>query len=226
MWKKNMSSLDFAKIVEILGIEEKIPVYYTARENLNSENYVFFHIIGDAGNIIGEAEDGMKNIYSEDGRHDSEVGIYLPDVDVYEYSDMEEKRNPIVSTMVMDHIGELIGMMYLQEMPIVRAVYSVLHEVGHWVDFINSGKTPWEYAVKEREERKDLNQMAVCIKQLPDIDPRKYMLEKDYHKKYRELPSESAADQYADKHLVEALGKIRVACGYTEEDLQKMMFEE
>ena len=207
-------------LVEVLGIDA--PLYFTDRDKLNKENYFFFQPMGEEEiKAIRNGEHNPQYQYSPTG-----IGIHLPDITACEYLERENDRNPIAIEYIIGLIShEMI--VFLPEYSILLATFCVLHEYGHWVHFQNAGKSSYEYAQMEKNERKQYADKEYEIRTLDDWNPLKMILARDFHKNiYSQFTSEKFANEYAMKNFSDALGKVRAAMGYTEVDLLEMLIQE
>ncbi len=206
-------SIDFKKLIDILNIDA--PVHFTNRNELNKENYVLCKIMGveEKNALIKGTHDQKKKYNNED------LGLYFPDVDIEEYLQLERNRNPMAIESRMNEIS-YITRVYIKEYSLVLAIYSVLHEYGHWIYFKNSKKTSYEYCEMERKIRQPHKELLKKIYEMNDCDPMKRILGEKYNEEiYSKYPSEKFADEYAKEHILEALETVRNALKYNEKDL-------
>ena len=108
--------------------------------------------------------------------------------------------------------------MYIKEQHLWFALFCILHEVGHWRYFKNSGLSSLEYEKSEHEIRDKFEKIAVRLYKMPDYFPEKMTLAEQYHRDtHNQIPSEKAADEFAMQHFDEALMTVRESLGYDEE---------
>lgn len=194
--------LNFRGVVGVLEI--KAPIYYTPGEQLDKENYVYFRAFGDEEvRAIKNKTHDPSCIYDT-----TSAGLHLPDISVREYYEMELERNPFAINRIMKMIRSQMAIT-LDEIPMVIAVFAVLHELGHWEYFCESGMTPYEYQRKEAEERRPYEKARKYIYDMDDTSPLKLVLAAKYEDCYSQLPSEIAANQYAISHIVESVERVR-----------------
>lgn len=110
---------------------------------------------------------------------------------------------------------------YIEEYCLTWAVFCVLHEVGHWIDYKNSGKTAYEFSMIEKGYRQDLEKERRMIYQTPDNHPQKRMLMENFNQKYNNIPSEKNANEYAIANIEKSLEIIREKLGYTKDDVMQ-----
>lgn len=206
--------LMFSEIIEILHLDEIAPIHLQTKEELSKENYVFCRCIS-----YEEAEAMSNETYDASKEYDkSDMGVYLPDISVDEYYNLEMKRNPFNINSVMSEIAK-DKIVWIKEYSLLVGIYTVLHEVGHWIYFIGSNKTGPEFSMIEKEHRSKLCELREQIYSMNDYLPQKRVLAEEFNRRYRDIPSEKAADKYAFSNFWNALDAIRKALQYTEEDL-------
>lgn len=206
--------ITFKKLVGILELDKIAPIHFHCKDELNKENYVFFRYLGNEEKeaLISGTHDDTKE-YNE-----SDIGVHLPDLDIKEYYELEMNRNPFIINSVINKISYLTKV-WVNEYCLVWAIYCVLHEVGHWLDFINSGKTSYEFSIMEKSYREELDKEAKVIYQMDDYSLQKRLLMEKFNQKYKEIPSEKAADEYAFSTLISSLDRVREKLGYTTHNL-------
>lgn len=204
----------FKEIWEILKPDVSPPCHFHPLETLNKQNYVSCQFLG-----IAEFNALRNGSHSNTTEYDqSDVGVHFPDTDIATFLHLEQNRNPINIDQVMDDISNLF-LIYQVEYAVVFSIYCILHEIGHWKHFVDSGKQAYEYYLEDLNNRKDLLRIRQFIYDLPNDSPLKKVLSIDYNKQYRNIPSEYAADQFAFSHILPSIDKVRNALGYTEDDL-------
>ena len=193
--------MNFRDLVDLFSVDA--PVYFTPKEELNKQNYVFCKIMGDeetAAIIAGQ--------HNSDTNYDSgDIGLHFPDIGLEEYYELEKVRNPVG---ISNHICEISSQMSIniEDIPIAFAVHCVLHEYGHWLYFKETGLTPYDYCEQEKKERQPYENIARNIYKMPDWDPYKRYLAERYDREiYSKFSSELAANRYALDHIKEAVGK-------------------
>lgn len=208
--------IDFRKLIEILNIDA--PVHFTPRDKLNKKDYVMCKMMGEEE--VKAIVDGTHNPNKK--YNDEDLGLYFPDVDIDEYLQLENERNPMA---INSRIAELsfITRVYIKEYSLVIAIYTILHEYGHWKYFLESGKTSYEYCEMEKSIRQPTEKIWKQIYNMNDHDPMKCILGEKYNTEiYSQFPSEKYADDYAKEHFLESMGVVRTALGYDEDDLLNM----
>lgn len=217
-----MISVDICirQLVELMGIDS--PIYFTEKDKLNKENYFYFQPMGEAEvDAIRNRNHNPQYDYDPTGS-----GLHLPDITATEYLELENSRNPVAVESIINLISQHM-IAFIVEYPILLATFSVLHEYGHWVHYKNSGKSPYEYALMETNERRPHEKTARGINAMDDWDPYKIILGRRYHNEiYSQFTSEKFANEYAMEHFDDALEKVRSSIGYTEQNLLEMpMYE-
>lgn len=207
-------SITFRQLVEyIKDYIGDAPVHFTPIDKLDKTDYVSCRFMGN------EEADAIRH-----GKHNTEtqfdnrdVGIHLPDITIKQLFCLESQRNPAAQRVILaDLNAERI--LYNKERQLWFALFCILHEVGHWKYFIQSGLSAFDYEKSEHEIRDKFEKIAVRLYEMPDFLPEKMTLAEQYHKEsHAQIPSEKAADEYALKHFDNALTKVRKALGYDEE---------
>ncbi len=189
-------------LVTILHLDEKAPIHYQPPENLNRENYIFFRFMSQQEKTDIENKSWNKNTeYPKE-----ELGIYVPDVTIDEFIDLEKERN---------YVHEIINLVSytitvpMDEYNLVFAIFCLLHEVGHWIHFKKMGLTSYDYFQWDKRYRADLVCDGNKIYNMPDNSFEKHILVREYNERYRKIPSEMAADTYALEHINESINIVR-----------------
>lgn len=200
--------ITFKTIIDLLCINA--PILLTPKEKLDKSNYVSCKIMGDE-----ETKAILSGTHNKEVNYDaSDVGLHFPDIDVYEYYELEKARNPVGIIVCMEELSSQT-IIPVEEFPIVWAIYSVLHEYGHWLHFKNSRLTSYEYCEKESEERQPHEAVAKKLRDMPDWYPSKMALAKRYHLEiYLQFTSEKYADEYAKRNFLEAQKRVREYFGH------------
>lgn len=212
--------ISIRQLVELMDIDS--PIYFTEKDKLNRENYFYFQPMGEA-----EVEAIRNHNHNPQCDYDpAGSGLHLPDITATEYLELENSRNPVGIESIFNLISQQM-IAFIAEYPILLATFSVLHEYGHWIHFKNSGKTPYEYAQEEANERKLHEKTVRGIYLMDDWDPYKVIQARRYHNEiYSQYTSEKFANEYAMEHFADALEKVRSSMGYTEQNLLEMpMYE-
>lgn len=212
--------ISIRQLAEVLNIDS--PIYFIEKDKLNKENYCFFRPMGEAEvTAIRNRSHDPRCHYDPAGS-----GLYLPDITATEYFQLENNRNPIGVESIINQISQHM-MAFIVEYPILLATFSVLHEYGHWIHYKNSGKSSYEYARMETDERKPYEKTAREIYAMNDWDPFKTILVRRYHNEiYSQFTSEKFANEFAIGNFDDAIGKVRTTIGYTEQDLFGMSISE
>lgn len=202
--KMKRTEMTFRELVEILELDKLAPIHFHHPKELSKNNYVYFRYLGNE-----EKEALINGIHDKNKQYDnSDLGVYLPDLDIKQYYEIEMKRNPCSIRYVIETISYKIPVL-LEEKYLVWSVYCVLHEVGHWLDFLKSGKKSYEFSCIEKDYREELNKEADRIYRMNDYSHQKLLFVEEYNHKYREIPSEKAADNYAYSNFIIAFNKVR-----------------
>ncbi len=120
--------------------------------------------------------------------------ISIPEGEIKEIYKHDEKYNQDKLSYMMKIFPEDIIKQYGKELTYV--VFSILHEVGHWMYICNKNYSPQEFKEKDSLERKNF------YKENGNDDSEEAFW------RYREITSEKAADKYAIIKLNDALEAI------------------
>lgn len=206
--------ITFKELVEILELNKIAPIHFHCQGELDKNNYIFFRYLGNE-----EKEALINGTHDKNKKYNgSDIGVHLPDLNIKQYYELEMKRNPLNIHSVIEKISYETEV-WIKEYCLVWSIYCVLHEVGHWLDFINSGKSSYEFSLIEKSYREELDKEAKVIYQMNDYSPQKRILMEKFNQKYKEIPSEKAADDYAFSNLIISLNKVREKLEYTDNDL-------
>lgn len=90
---------------------------------------------------------------------------------------------------------------------ILFALFLILHEFGHWNDFVSKGRKPYAYT-QDKDEQKDvydfkrkiLNDESLC--HMSEYKIREKM--REYFNRYNSVPGEKRANEYALSKLCDA----------------------
>lgn len=140
---------------------------------------------------------------------EQQLGVYLANTDIDEYYDLQSKYNPIHLHQVINDISYLF-MVTIRDEKIIYATYVILHEIGHWINFKNSGMSSLEYAKWDATFRSDPHKFSEWVRSIPDNHPEKYRYAEEAVKQYRNIPAEKEADKYAFNNLKEKLNLLGI----------------
>lgn len=89
--------------------------------------------------------------------------------------------------------------------PIAIALYMLLHELGHWDDFVKCGKNPYSFTMVDREEAKRVNdyrnRIQVQLNGKSELTDKDHLMLEDFVQKYYNIPFEKRANDYADRQF-------------------------
>lgn len=201
-------SITLKEIVKILNLEKFAPIHYILEENLNEENYIYFKFITEKEK--SDLKNGVWNINNEYDLED--IGVYIPDIEIDRLVFLEKCRNPWNIEYILDLISFKIKVP-IDEYNLIYSLFSILHEVGHWLNFIKLGITGYEYYIEDSKYRLEVRKEGETIYKLPDDHYMKRKLADSFNEKYRKIPNEASADEYAFERIDECLKIVRKYLG-------------
>ena len=96
---------------------------------------------------------------------------------------------------------------------IAVSLYMLLHELGHWDDFVKCGKKPYLYTMPDSEEAKKVhdygNQIQLCLNGKSVLTQKDHSMLEDFIQKYYSVPIEKRANDYADEHYFDMYELLR-----------------
>jgi hypothetical protein len=182
-----------SKLCELLGIEERAPVYYDTDIAIRERLQVLFV----------EKEFQKESIDYVDSEGCYEQGIHIQDIPVNEYVKRERIGNPPNYSYLLNMIQGHIKKYPIKMESLLYASFCLFHEEGHWVDFKQSGLTGKEFMIRDAEFRTPVKKLGFKIIKMDNSDPFKHFLAKEHTEQYRAIPSEKSADLYALNRLTE-----------------------
>lgn len=123
------------------------------------------------------------------------LGIYLFDTTVDEAFTALHNQSQENTRIILDLIARHIGCNENDKFLLV--LFSVLHEVGHWTHFVESGLNGVEYWSTFGVPSDDLQKQYLFESMLVTNSGSATALYKKFAQAYRHLPIEEAADEYA-----------------------------
>lgn len=194
-------SINMKTLCQLLGVEEQAPVFYIP-PGYNKQYLIYSRCVSEELALAVE-----HNNYDDSKEYDrSDCGLYIPDISIDEFMAIQRKGNP---DSINDIMGTIPGKIRLEEYKLTYALFCILHELGHWNYYKDSGMTDYEFYLHDRAGRKEAVDLSVRILKMPNDDPDKSKLVTKQNIMYRNVPSEKAADQFALKHLEEAMALVR-----------------
>ena len=214
----DFDSITFRKIVDCLGsFLCDVPVCYTPVAKLNKTNYVLCLFMGNE-----EANAIRNGTHNPEIQYDnSDVGLHFPDIAISEYYYLESRRNPAAQSAIIDNLTKN-RKMYIKEKKLWFSLFCILHEIGHWKHFEQSGLLAVDYEKSEHSVRDYYERQGDEIRKLPELlfyTQKLDRAKKHYEESHSHIPSEKYADEYALQNFDDALTFFRKAYGYNEEEL-------
>ncbi len=195
--------MKISELVNILGVDKLAPIHLM--ENYDEEKFAECKHLTEE-----EKNDFQKSCWIEGKDYDtSELGVYLANVDVEKYYEFEYKYNPWQLKEIIDDISFLFFLKF-EDVAIIYATYAILHEVGHWINFKKSGMTSIEYAKWDYSYRYEANKYSERLRRMSNSIPIKWADAKEAVAKYRNIPAEKMADEYAFENLKSKLQILNI----------------
>lgn len=184
------------KLVDILEIKDLAPFHFhiDTKYKMFASCYVL---------TKEEAYDLVNNIATNKKNYDdSKLGVCLADVTIYEFYELGKQIEDVEK--FKDDISYLFSVND-DNISLIYSIFTILHEVGHWLYFKSSGKKSLEYCKWETEERREANELMNQSYNSPD----KLLLKQAARDKYKNVPSEIESDKYAFNNIKEKLELVR-----------------
>ena len=193
------------ELVEKLDVNGDAPIYYFDYNEIEEGNIAYCrHITKE------ELSDYYNNIWNEEKEYDNtKLGVYLPNMTVGEFYNMEYKHNPINIEQVITMISNRC-FVELKHTPLIYTTFGVLHEIGHWIYFKNSKMKCLEFAKEDSKNRRIVEKSFDKIRKMPDNCIEKYVLGDYINEAYRNIPSEKAADEFALNNIKRKLEILNI----------------
>lgn len=183
------------KLVSLLKAKEIAPVHFFTE--LSCNNSPICKIITDR-----EIEDyKRKHFTKETNYNDSELGIYFPNNTISEMYEIQNKSNFIRQDDVLNDIEDYLEFNN-EERILIYGIYTILHEIGHWLYFKASGKTSIEYCLWDSKLRDKCMKFGDKIFKMTDKEEQ-INFAFEHTEMYKNIPAEKAADEYAFEHIKE-----------------------
>jgi hypothetical protein len=190
------------ELVDYLGVKETAPFHFQTELSYKSSASCK-HITCE------ERNDYIQKTRTIEKKYDNNtLGVYLPDINIDELYDLENKRNAINLHKVLNEINSTLCLKN-DELKLAYGIYVILHEVGHWLDFQSSGKSSVEYNLWDSEFRNRCKEFTRNIRTNPGSTVDELKHAEEAVDMYRNIPSEKAADEYAFKNIKSKLEIVR-----------------
>ena len=199
--------ITFKKMAKIINCENA-PISYYKYENSYVRYVTYFQSINSEHRKEYEkmSEDDKKNYIS------NSASIFLPLISSDYYREETKKVMSSDYSWTLKKIERIIDIIPEYESMAV-ALYMILHEIGHWRDFLRCEKKPYFYMPQEEiDEEKKLYDYRIELQQIlsnkRELTPHDYDLIEQYTCDYNDLPREKRANIYADEHYIESYNKL------------------
>lgn len=183
--------------------DEKVPIRYKKEEPIIDQNSVVSFVC-----ISGSERERYENLDEPNQKEFVSTSEYIsiPMINLeklYEIHhvgisyDYDGTLNMIKKVIAVDKDNEKI----------LFALFLILHEFGHWNDFVSKERKPYVYT-QDKEEKKEVYDFK---KKILNDESLSYMSEykireklRGYFNRYNSVPSEKKANEYARSKLCDA----------------------
>ena len=197
------------KKVSDLVNSEKAKVNYYVYDEQSVRNYMFslVAISGDERKHYEDMCDVEKQEYIS-----TSAEILMPKMSVDRCANIYRNNDLYNFQYTLEKVHSL-EKIHVNDLSTAFSLYIILHEFGHWNDFVSKDKKPFHYNMPDSEEAREVFeyrkkiQDRMAIKQEPDEEDKEMM--KEYIKRYNAVPIERRANDYADKNYKSAYSILR-----------------
>jgi hypothetical protein len=172
-------------LVEKLDLVDREPIFYDS--NLAMKTIIQCQFC--------TPEEQKISIDFDEEVYPSEKGVHILNISVQEFNEKMRTGNPPdygnIRRMINNRVNYPISMF-----DIIYASFCLFHEVGHWVDFENSGLSGSEFMKKDAPYRKPVYELGEQIKREENLYL-KVQMANEWTLLYRDIPMEKYADNYA-----------------------------
>lgn len=198
-----MINYNIKELVAIMGYDDW-PIHFEKITEKTLEIF-YFKPISDR-EYRDVIEMGRYENFVDYKYYKNQIGAYMPDATVLEVIEFDKKRCEIRTELFWEFISNRFDVKKYDK-EVVYCVFSILHEIGHWYNYIILQLTPTDYVRAEAEEKFIDEKMHKRIKMEEDVLLQKKLIEEEFAF-YRTMKNEKAADEFAFKHIEESLRKI------------------
>lgn len=199
--------ITFKKIAKMVNCENA-PINYYKYENDCMRYVTYFESINSEHSKEYEkmSENEKKEYIS------NSAAIFLPLISPDHYKEETKKVMSPDYSWTLKKVETKIHILPEYESMSV-ALYMILHEIGHWYDFLRCEKKPYFYMPQEEiQKEKELHDYRKNLQQTlslkKELSPHDRGLIKKYIYDYNNLPREKRANIYADEHYIESYNKL------------------
>jgi hypothetical protein len=193
--------LKLRELVKISGLDKKAPFHFMDCSAEYQSAHCCFITQHELENWLA------GNLQPEDEFDEQELGIFLPDLYASDFYMQEERNNYISTLSYMRMINDMMEI-EIEHYELVFAVFSILHEYGHWLHFRRCHKSNLDYVIWLNRSLAPVEQQREILKMIPDTEPMKEVLVAEHIDSYNAMPQEFSANKYALKHIKSLYMKI------------------
>jgi len=201
----------------MIGIKGRydIMIYMkTIADMVNHENASIDYYLFDKANIrdnivsfvaLSKQEKEIYEVMNKKEKRNyvsKEPLISIPKLSVYACAELYKVGKFSVYDYTLQKVKKLTSIENINDNDVAVCLYMILHEFGHWNDFVKLGNKPYEFTIHDAKERENIykhrQELERQIK-LGKLEDEKSALE-DYMIKYNSVSMEKRANAYADTH--------------------------
>lgn len=200
------------KIANLVNTQNAKINYYTFDENAVRNSIFYLKVLSEEDKVYYETmnNDDRKVYISESAQ------IYLPKISVDYCAKFHTENDPYSFEYTYNKVKQLENINN-NDVNTAVALYMILHEFGHWNDFISKEKNVFLYTITDSEKAKKVWNYKIKIERLlkskvannNPLNKSDKELIIDYYNKYNDIPGEKRANCFADSHYNEAYAKLK-----------------
>ncbi|MGG7059852.1 hypothetical protein ACQPUZ_16420 [Clostridium tertium] len=195
--------MELKELIIELGVENLAPFHFV--DNLEDREYAKCkHMSDEELKDYNNGVHDKNKIYNE-----SELGIYLINTNIDNLYNMAIESNPYFVKSMINEISYYIKVDFKYK-SIIYATYTILHEVGHWINFKKTNMSSLEYSIWDAKYRRKVNKFFNGVREMNDDDPFKYIYADEYNEMYKNIPSEKEANEFTLNNIKDYLSKIGI----------------
>ncbi len=190
------------KIMNLIN-SPNAPIYYYQYQGGKYESIVYLKTISNEKQVEYNrlAEDEQKSYVSDSAE------IYIPLISVDFLAQIYKASFSHDYPYTLKKVHNMVHVIQKDESTAV-ALYMLLHELGHWVDFLRCGRKPYDFTMPDSVEARRVhnygNQLQVKLSAKKSLSEEDHIELENFIQQYYKIPFEKRANDYADLHYREA----------------------